>query len=70
MVDKGKEPLEPTEMDADIIWRFDLREELGVFPHNIASSSVLILGDLLFVRLQTVRIGATNTCPQAPVLWL
>ena len=39
MVDKGKEPLEPTEMDADIIWRFDLREELGVFPHNIASSS-------------------------------
>ena len=31
MVDKGKEPLEPTEMDADIIWRFDLREELGCF---------------------------------------
>ena len=37
---QGREPLEPTEMDADIIWRFDLREELGVFPHNIASSSV------------------------------
>ena len=34
MVDKGKEPLEPTEKDADIIWRFDLREELGVFPHT------------------------------------
>ena len=48
MVDKGKPPLKPTELDADIIWRFDMREELGVFPHNIASSSVLIMGDLLF----------------------
>ncbi|MBI98510.1 MAG: pyrrolo-quinoline quinone [Verrucomicrobiales bacterium] len=48
MVDKGKAPLEPTNKDADIIWRFDMREELGVFPHNIASSSVLIVGDLLF----------------------
>ena len=48
MVDKGKPPLKPTKLDADIIWRFDMREELGVFPHNIASSSVLIMGDLLF----------------------
>lgn len=34
--------------DADIIWRLDMREELGVFPHNITSSSVLILGDRLY----------------------
>jgi len=48
MVDKGKEPLDPSDIDADIIWVFDMREELGVFPHNIASSSVLIAGDYLF----------------------
>jgi outer membrane protein assembly factor BamB len=42
-------PIEPGPMDADIIWRFDMRDELGVFPHNIASSSVLVLGDKLFV---------------------
>ena len=48
MVDKGKSSLEPNNLDADIIWRYDMREELGVFPHNIASSSILIIGDLLF----------------------
>ena len=48
MVDKGKAALEPNSLDADIIWRYDMREELGVFPHNIASSSILIVGDLLF----------------------
>lgn len=36
--------------DADIIWRFDMRAELSVFPHNISSSSVLIVGDLLYVN--------------------
>lgn len=36
------------EKDADIIWIFDMREELGVFPHNIASSSVLVAGDAVF----------------------
>lgn len=41
----GNPPMEPSATDADIIWRFDMREELGVFPHNIASSSVLIMGD-------------------------
>jgi outer membrane protein assembly factor BamB len=48
MAAKGKPPLTPSEMDADIIWTFNMREELGVFPHNIASSSVLIVGDYLF----------------------
>jgi len=35
--------------DADIIWRYDMRDELGVFPHNVTSSSALILKDRLFV---------------------
>ncbi|NQV35846.1 MAG: PQQ-binding-like beta-propeller repeat protein [Phycisphaeraceae bacterium] len=34
---------------ADIVWSFDMIEELGVFPHNLATSSPLILGDLLYL---------------------
>jgi len=25
--------------DADIIWMYDMRDQLGVFPHNVTSSS-------------------------------
>lgn len=48
MADAGRPPMEPGPLDADIIWRFDMREELGVFPHNIASSSILLVGDRLY----------------------
>ncbi|MFH5806596.1 PQQ-binding-like beta-propeller repeat protein [Alienimonas sp. DA493] len=34
--------------DADILWSLDMIEELGVFPHNLATSSPLILGDNLY----------------------
>ena len=68
MVDKGKEPLELKDTDADVIWRFDLREELGVFPHNIASSSVLILGDLVFCTTSNGQDWShlNIPAPQAP----
>jgi outer membrane protein assembly factor BamB len=48
MTPPGQPALEPGPTDADIIWKFDMKEELGVFPHNIASSSVLIVGDRLY----------------------
>lgn len=48
MAGPGKPAMEVGPTDADILWRFDMREELGVFPHNIASSSVLIVGDRLY----------------------
>lgn len=35
--------------DADIIWRYDMRAELGVFPHNITSSSILVTDDKVWV---------------------
>ncbi|MEM9480623.1 MAG: PQQ-binding-like beta-propeller repeat protein [Verrucomicrobiota bacterium] len=38
-----------TEMDSDVIWSLDLREEFGVFPHNFTSSSPTILGETVFV---------------------
>jgi outer membrane protein assembly factor BamB len=35
--------------DADAIWSFDMMEEVGTYPHNLANSSPVILGDLIFV---------------------
>lgn len=46
---KGSLDLLNPELDADIIWKYDMRDELGVFPHNVTSSSALIVGDSLFV---------------------
>lgn len=34
---------------ADIVWTYDMMEELGVFPHNLATSSPLIAGDLVLL---------------------
>ncbi|HSU68160.1 MAG TPA: PQQ-binding-like beta-propeller repeat protein [Tepidisphaeraceae bacterium] len=45
----GGSPVKVGPGDADILWRYDLRDELGVFPHNMTSSSVLVVGDKLFV---------------------
>ena len=38
-----------SEIDADVIWRFDMLEEVGAFPHNMSNSSPVIYGDLIFV---------------------
>ncbi len=35
--------------DADIVWMFDMMEEVGAFPHNMSNSSPVADGDLLFV---------------------
>jgi outer membrane protein assembly factor BamB len=35
--------------DVDVIWRLDMIGQLGVFPHNLAVCSPLIVGDTLFV---------------------
>jgi outer membrane protein assembly factor BamB len=33
----------------DVIWEFDMMAELDVFPHNLAASSPLVVGDLVYV---------------------
>ncbi len=37
------------ELDADVIWSLDMMDQLGVFPHNLATSSPVIHGDLLLL---------------------
>ena len=34
---------------ADYIWSYDMIEELGAFPHNLATSSPLVIGDLVYL---------------------
>ena len=46
---KGMEDPLDEKMDADILWMYDMRDELGVFPHNVTSSSALIVGDRVYV---------------------
>ncbi|MCZ7644100.1 MAG: PQQ-binding-like beta-propeller repeat protein [Planctomycetota bacterium] len=60
----------PGATDADILWRFDMRTELGVFPHNIASSSVLIVGDHLYATTSNGQDWShvTIPSPKAPTL--
>ena len=45
----GNPPAKIGSKDADIIWVYDMMEELGVFPHNASNSSPLIVGDLVYV---------------------
>lgn len=47
--DTGKPPMTPGPKDADILWVYDMMDQLGVFPHNASNSSPLILGDLVYV---------------------
>ncbi|MGO9200552.1 MAG: PQQ-binding-like beta-propeller repeat protein [Limisphaerales bacterium] len=56
ILDKGKPterpapPIEPGPKDADILWRYDMIDELGVFPHNASDGAPLIVGDLVYVN--------------------
>lgn len=38
-----------SKQDGDIVWKFDMIEEVGAHPHNLANSSPVIWGDLIFV---------------------
>jgi outer membrane protein assembly factor BamB len=59
---------EKSEIDADIVWIYDMIEELDVFPHNLAASSPLVVGDLVFtVTGNGVDEGHVNIpAPAAP----
>jgi len=37
------------EKDGDVVWRYDMIAEVGTFPHNLANSSPVAFGDLVFV---------------------
>ncbi len=50
MAPEGEFPMEITAKDADIIWRYDLRLQLGVRPHDSPHASILLDGDFLYLN--------------------
>jgi outer membrane protein assembly factor BamB len=63
-------PMDIGPTDADILWVYDMREELGIFPHNIASNSAMIIGDTVYVATSNGVDWSHSNVPQpnAPVL--
>ena len=49
------------EFNGDVVWRFDMIEEVGSLPHNLANSSPVSHGDLISSALQTARTKVTST---------
>jgi hypothetical protein len=62
--------LTPGPQDADILWKFDLVADAGVWPHDAAHSSILIHGNQLYLNSgsgvdnthKRVRARRTNPC--------
>jgi outer membrane protein assembly factor BamB len=44
----GNPPSKVGPRDADIVWKYDMMDELGAFPHNASNCSLLIVGDLIY----------------------
>ncbi len=70
MAPDDSSPLEAQPPDADVVWIFDMRAELGVYPHDSPYSSILLDGDYLYLNTSN---GVDNTHlkvgnPDAPSL--
>ena len=66
----GKPPIEQGPKDGDLIWRMDMREELGAFPHNITSCSPLVVGENVYTATSN-GVDWSHTyipSPKAPAL--
>ena len=59
---------EKSEIDEDIVWKYDMMAEVDVFPHNLAAGNPLVIDDLLFtVTGNGVDEGHVNIpSPKAP----
>src|SRR5438552_4056202 len=65
----GKPPLPVGPRHADIIWRFDMRDELGVYSSFQCASSILLLRDRLYASTPNARhLPCHVPMPEAPAL--
>ncbi|MGA2497899.1 MAG: PQQ-binding-like beta-propeller repeat protein [Tepidisphaeraceae bacterium] len=56
---------------AKVLWRFDMRDELGVFPHQATSGAVLVFGDRVYASTSNGADWSTSKhipAPNAPAL--
>lgn len=66
----GAEPLASGPSDADIIWRFDMYNELGIFPYQQTAGSVLVVGSRVYTTTANGVdwTGVHHPAPDAPAL--
>jgi outer membrane protein assembly factor BamB len=50
MAPSGEFPYDVTIKDADIIWSYDLKQELGLCPHDSPHASILLDGEFLYLN--------------------
>jgi len=64
------QPIKPGATDGDILWRFDMRDGLGVYPRYQTSSAVLVVGDRLYATTSNSVdwTGKHIPAPNAPAL--
>ena len=56
------------QVDADIVWKYDMIEEVGSHPHNMANSSPVSYGDMLYICTSNGQDEShvNNPSPKAP----
>jgi outer membrane protein assembly factor BamB len=56
--------------DGDVIWKYDMMEELSAFPHNMTNSSPVSYGNLIFVSTSNGQDEShvNIPSPQAPAI--
>src|SRR5437667_453826 len=50
--------------DADIIWVYDMMDELGVFPHNASNCSLLVVDDIVYACTSNGQDWTHSNIPQ------
>ncbi len=48
--DGGKDEKLTSQNDADVVWQFDMLEEVGSYPHNLSNASPVALGNLIYAN--------------------
>ncbi len=68
MAGPNQPPVGLRDTDADILWRYDPIDELGVLPHDSAGCAILIQGDVLYLSTSNGMDGThlKMAAPEAP----
>jgi outer membrane protein assembly factor BamB len=68
MAGRGNPPIKLGDHDADIIWIFDLIDQLGICPHDLTSCSPVVDGRFLYITSGNGVNHAHDKClrPDAP----
>lgn len=58
------------QVDADIVWKYDMIEEVGSHPHNMANCSPVSYGDMLYICTSNGQDEShvNNPSPKAPAI--